>query len=93
MESFKVAGIEAESNGKKGAEEKFIDKKTGKIIVEIDPKYYRPTEVDVLLGDPTKARQELGWQPKIKFKELVKMMYESDYEREMSKERMYKKYF
>ena len=49
-----------------------------KKYVEIDPKYYRPAEVDILLGDPSKAKKELGWEPKIKFKELVKIMVEHD---------------
>ncbi|MCX6707122.1 MAG: GDP-mannose 4,6-dehydratase, partial [Candidatus Woesearchaeota archaeon] len=51
---------------------------TGEIVVKIDPSYYRPAEVDVLLGDSSKARKELGWKPKIMFKELVKEMVESD---------------
>ena len=57
-----------------GIDEKGIDENSGKIIVEIDPKYFRPTEVDLLLGDPTKAKESLGWNPKVKFKELVKIM-------------------
>jgi len=93
METLRVAGIEAESNGKKGAEEKIINKKTGRVIVEIDSKYYRPTEVDLLLGDPSKAMKKLNWEPKVKFKELVKMMYEADFEREKNKEHIYKRYF
>jgi GDPmannose 4,6-dehydratase len=93
LEAFQVAGIEVKSNGKSGAEEKFTNQTTGKIIVEIDPKYYRPAEVDLLLGDPSKAKRELGWEPKIKFKELVRLMYESDLGRERDKERLYKKYF
>jgi GDPmannose 4,6-dehydratase len=93
LEAFQVAGIEVKSNGKSGAEEKFTNQATGKIIVEIDPKYYRPAEVDLLLGDPSKAKRELGWEPKIKFKELVRLMYESDLEREKDKDRTYKKYF
>jgi len=93
IETFKVAGIEIKSNGKKGAQEKFVDAKTGKIVVEIDPKYYRPAEVDILLGDPSKAKKILRWEPKVKFKELVKMMYEEDLERERNKERLYKPYF
>jgi len=48
--------------------------------VEIDPRYFRPTEVDFLLGDPFKARQKLGWQPKVSFKELVRRMVEHDLE-------------
>jgi len=93
METFKTAGLEVESNGKQGAEEKFINKKTGKIIVEIDPKYYRPAEVDCLLGDSSKAKKILKWEPKIKFNDLVKMMYDADFEREKNKEKLYKKYF
>ena len=93
MESFKVAGIDVKSNGKKGVQEKFIDKKTGKVIVEIDSKYYRPAEVDILLGDPSKAKKELKWEPKVKFKELVEMMYQEDLEREKNKEKTYKRYF
>jgi len=58
--------------------EKGIDRNTGKVIVEIDPKYFRPTEVDLLIGDPTKAKKQLGWQPKISFDQLVKEMVASD---------------
>ena len=50
--------------------------------VKIDPRYYRPTEVDLLMGDPSKAKQKLGWQPKTSFKELVRIMVQSDLERE-----------
>ena len=62
----------------KGVNEKGIDKNTGKIIIKIDPKYFRPAEVDILLGDYSKAKKELGWEPKVKFKELVKLMTEAD---------------
>ena len=62
----------------RGVNEKGINKKTGKTIVEIDPRYFRPTEVDVLLGDYRKAKKELGWKPKINFKELVRLMTEHD---------------
>jgi len=51
----------------------------GKIVVEVDPKYYRPTEVDLLVGDAKKAKNKLGWEPKYKLDELVKEMVESDY--------------
>ena len=61
-----------------GVDEKGYDKLTGKLLVEIDKKYFRPTEVPVLLGDYSKAKKELYWSPKIKFKELVKLMVESD---------------
>jgi GDPmannose 4,6-dehydratase len=62
----------------------FLDEAFGQLnldwtsYVTVDPKYYRPTEVDLLLGDPTKARRDLGWEPKVKFRELVKMMVEAE---------------
>lgn len=63
----------------KGVDEKGIDKKTGKVLVEVDPKYFRPSEVEQLLGDPTKARTLLGWNPtKTSFKELVRIMVRHD---------------
>jgi len=75
--AFGHAGYDIIWDGK-GVEEKGIDKNTGKVLIEIDPKYFRPTEVDLLWGDPTKANQQLGWKPKVSFKELVKMMVDSD---------------
>ena len=69
--------IEIDWQGK-DAEEKGINKETGKVIVEIDPRYYRPAEVETLLGDATKAKQKLGWEPKIKFAELVEEMVTED---------------
>lgn len=57
-----------------------IDSTTGKTIVRIDPRYYRPTEVEQLLGDPTKARKQLGWEPEVKFEELVEIMLRADLE-------------
>ncbi len=62
----------------KGAQEVGLDAKTGKDIVRIDPRYFRPTEVDELLGDASKARAQLGWKPKVTFAELVAEMVESD---------------
>jgi len=66
-----------------GIEEKEvgIDSKTGKKIIGIDKKYYRPTEVEQLLGDATKAKKELGWEPKTSFEELVKIMVKADWEK------------
>lgn len=55
--------------------------KAGDIVIEIDPKYYRPTEVDLLIGDASKAKKELGWEPKVKFEELVKIMIKADLEK------------
>ncbi len=65
-----------------GLDEKGIDKKIGKTIIEIDPKYFRPSEVPILLGDYSKAKNQLGWEPKVKFAELVKIMAEADYNNE-----------
>ncbi len=66
----------------KGVEEKGIDKKTGQTIIEIDPKYFRPAEVDLLIGDASKAQQQLGWQPKTSFHQLVQIMVQADLELE-----------
>ncbi|WP_141730833.1 GDP-mannose 4,6-dehydratase [Oligoflexus tunisiensis] len=63
-----------------GVNEKGYDKKTGKVLVEVDPKYFRPTEVDLLVGDPAKARNKLNWEPKTKFSDLIKLMIEHDLE-------------
>jgi len=63
-----------------GVDEKGYDNRTNKIIVAVDPQYYRPTEVETLLGDPSKAKKELGWEPKISFEELVTEMVEKDLE-------------
>ena len=65
-----------------GVEEKGIDQKTGQTIIEIDPKYFRPAEVDLLIGDATKAQQQLGWQPKTNFHQLVQIMVQADLELE-----------
>lgn len=75
--AFKEVGIEILWKGK-GSQEVGIDSSTGKIIVEIDPRYYRPTEVDILIGDPSKAKEKLGWEPKVKLEELVKIMIKAD---------------
>ncbi len=78
--SFKYAGIDLRWEGS-GIEEKGIDEKTGKVLVEVDPKYFRPAEVDQLLGDPSKAKNQLGWNPRTtSFEELVKIMVEYDME-------------
>lgn len=62
-----------------GIDEKGYDKKSGKLLIEIDPKYFRPSEVELLLGDPSKSKEKLGWEPKIKFKDLIIEIIESDY--------------
>jgi GDPmannose 4,6-dehydratase len=63
-----------------GIDEKGVNMANGKTIVAVDPTYFRPTEVETLLGDPTKAKQKLGWEPKITFEELVKEMVQVDLE-------------
>ncbi|HAM50169.1 MAG TPA: GDP-mannose 4,6-dehydratase [Nitrospiraceae bacterium] len=87
--AFKEAGVTIAWNGK-GVEEKGIIRsvkpapslkstlRTGDTVVKVDPRYFRPTEVDILLGDASKARKRLGWKPKVKLPELVKMMMDSD---------------
>lgn len=76
--AFKYAGIELKWQGE-GVDEKGIDVKTGRVLVEVDPKFFRPAEVEQLLGDPTKAQKELGWNPrKTSFEDLVRIMVESD---------------
>ena len=90
--AFNYVGIEIEWKGK-GIHQKGIiksldcrhqyptfDKKVGEVLIEVDPKYFRPTEVDFLLADAGKAKEKLGWEPKIVFKELVKIMIDSDTE-------------
>jgi len=62
----------------KGPDEKGINEKSGKVVVAIDPRYFRPTEVDTLLGDPSKARQKLGWKARYTFEELISEMVEAD---------------
>jgi GDPmannose 4,6-dehydratase len=76
-EACRYVGIDIFWEGK-GLEERGIDKKTGEVLIEIDPLYFRPAEVDLLLGDYTKAKNILGWEPKLKFKELVRIMMEED---------------
>jgi len=76
-EAAKVLGMNIKSNGEKGKEEEYIDE-TGRVIVKIDAEYFRPAEVDLLCANPAKAKTKLGWQPKTKFKELVKRMVEYD---------------
>ena len=83
-EAFKVLGDEVTWEGE-GVNEKGIRKSDGKQVVGIDPRYYRPTEVDLLLGDYSKAKKLLGWEPKTTFKELVKIMVEADYKKARSR--------
>lgn len=78
--AFRNAGIQLEWIGK-GVHEKGIDAESGNTIIEIDPRYFRPTEVDLLIGDASKAREKLGWIPKHSFDELVAEMVHEDQEK------------
>ena len=86
--AFKEVGIDLDFIGT-GVDEKGVDKATGRVIIEVDPRYFRPTEVDLLLGDSSKARKELGWEPKYDLPALVKEMVEEDM-KEAQKEKFLK---
>ena len=75
--AFGEVGIEIQWHGK-GVDEVGVDAANRDVLVEIDPRYYRPTEVELLLGDPTKAKEKLGWEAKVGLRELVKMMVAGD---------------
>ncbi len=77
LQAFKEAGMKIEFRGE-GVDEKAYDKETGRVIIEVDPKYFRPTEVDLLLGDSAKARKKLGWEPKYDLAALISEMVEED---------------
>jgi GDPmannose 4,6-dehydratase len=77
--AFAETGIQLRWEGK-AENEKGIDVSTGKLVVEIDPKYYRPAEVDLLVGDATKAKTKLGWAPKYSVETLCKEMVQADIE-------------
>lgn len=78
--SYKELGVDIEWQGH-GVHERGIDKKTGKTIVQVNPHYFRPAEVDFLLGDAEKAHKTLKWKPKTSFKELLKIMVNSDFKK------------
>ncbi|KAG5335578.1 hypothetical protein C0989_000967 [Termitomyces sp. Mn162] len=77
IKAFKEVGIELEWSGS-GVDEQAIDVKTGKVVVKVDPQYFRPAEVDLLLGNPAKAERVLGWKRKVDFDSLVKEMVQDD---------------
>ncbi|HNQ68859.1 MAG TPA: GDP-mannose 4,6-dehydratase [Bacteroidales bacterium] len=79
-ESFKVLGEEIEWKGA-GIDEQGFLKSSGKAVVGINPRYFRPAEVDILIGNPAKAKEKLGWTPKTTFNELVKLMVKADFEK------------
>jgi len=78
--AFRCAGIRIGWKGK-GLREKGVDKKTGKTLVEVSPEFFRPAEVNILIGDPAKAKKKLGWRPKTTFTRLVEIMVEADLKR------------
>jgi GDPmannose 4,6-dehydratase len=75
--SFAQIGVTIEWEGA-GVEEKGLDARSGRVLVQVDPRYFRPTEVDLLVGDPSKARSKLGWQHKVSFEQLVAEMVAAD---------------
>jgi GDPmannose 4,6-dehydratase len=78
--AFKAVDIEIEWQGT-DAKERGVDTGSGKTLVKINPKFYRPAEVDLLIGDPSKAREELGWKPQTTLEDLCQMMVKSDISR------------
>ncbi|MGB3245297.1 MAG: GDP-mannose 4,6-dehydratase [Sulfitobacter sp.] len=72
-------GMDLEWSGT-GEGETATDRKTGKLVMKVNPKFYRPAEVELLIGDPGKAKKNLGWEPKVKVRELAEMMAKSDYD-------------
>ncbi len=83
-EAFRVLGEDIVWKGKGPQEQGFLTS-NGKAVVGINPRYYRPTEVELLHGDYSKAKKQLGWEPKVTFKELVKIMVEADYKKRTQK--------
>jgi GDPmannose 4,6-dehydratase len=72
-----VAGFDIQWEGS-GRDEVGRDAKTGAVVIDVDPRYYRPAEVEQLQGDPSKAREKLGWQTRVSFSELVELMMKAD---------------
>jgi GDPmannose 4,6-dehydratase len=72
-------GMDLEWTGE-GEDETATDRKTGKLVMKVNPKFYRPAEVDLLIGDSTKAQTKLGWKPKVDVRQLAEMMAKSDFD-------------
>jgi GDPmannose 4,6-dehydratase len=75
--AFREIGVELVWEGS-GVEERGVDRATGRTLVVVDPRYFRPAEVELLQADPRKAREKLGWQPRVSFSELVQLMVQAD---------------
>ena len=82
--AFREIGIEIDWRGS-GPDEKGVSRKDGRVLIEIDPRYYRPAEVELLIGDASKAKKHLGWEAKTRFADLVKLMARADFERVQKK--------
>ena len=78
--AFKGAGIEVDFRGKE-EQETAVDTATGKTVMRINPKFYRPAEVELLIGDPARAKAKLGWEPRTTLEQLCQMMVEADLQR------------
>ena len=77
IEAFGTCGFDIEWQGE-GLEEKGIDRNSGRVLIEVDPEFFRPADVDVLIGDASKARKKLGWGPRVQYNELVRIMVKED---------------
>jgi GDPmannose 4,6-dehydratase len=78
--AFRATGVELEFRGS-GVDEQGVDTRSGKVLVRVNPRFYRPAEVDLLIGNPAKARDKLGWEPRTTLEELCRMMVEADLRR------------
>ncbi len=78
--AFRFAGFDIIWEGK-GRDERGIDRATGRVLIEVSQEFFRPAEVDILVGDPSKAERILGWRPKTRFEDLVRIMVEADIRR------------
>jgi GDPmannose 4,6-dehydratase len=78
--AFKAVDIEIDFRGT-GVDEQGVDAKSGKTLVRVNPRFYRPAEVDLLIGNPAKAKAKLGWEPRTTLEELCRMMVEADLRR------------
>ncbi|HIF02738.1 MAG TPA: GDP-mannose 4,6-dehydratase, partial [Nitrospinaceae bacterium] len=77
VDAFGSCGFDIEWQGE-GLEEKGVDQKSGRTLVEVNPEFFRPAEVDVLIGDASKAQEKLGWSPSVQYDELVHIMVKED---------------
>ncbi len=86
--SFNELGIKLEFKGT-GTQEVGVDSLSGKTLVKVNPRFYRPAEVDLLIGDPSKAEKELGWKPTVQLEQLCSMMVQADMQRIKNNQRVF----